>query len=582
VHLEPVDPAAGPPEKVQDALERVQRARRILGQVEPAGPKPDLDVSAAVKEVLAIARRGEERRHQLGVLAREASRLAMWGELRTEQLGALAKAGVPLRFYGVPAAEIGQVRAECVAVLAELSGKRRLVAVIQREGEPDLPEGAREIDPPERDLPSVRAEARELDEAMAADADRLAELAGLQSDLAREETRLQSEAQFAAALSGALARKDLFAVQGWAPADRAEGLSGELAGRDISAGVDLRDPAPEEQPPTLIEYPRWATPIKGLFDILGTSPGYREFDVSAFFMIALPVFAAMLIGDAGYGLLFVLLPLVLYRKAVAAAGKDKIHLVMVFGVATIIWGVLTGTYFGVTPKNLIGAGGLLAAVGSVLDKLQVIRGDMEQQTQTIMKLSFLFGTVHLSCGQLRQALKFFPDQRFLEKVGWTAFLWGMLGVVWYLFFDSQAEPPRPFRTEAGHLLIGGAALAILFAHPSRNPLKRIGIGLASFPLAAVSTFSDTISYIRLMAVGMASVVIAQTFNGLGAQCAAAATWIAGAPIVVIGHALNIALCLIALLAHGVRLNMLEFSSNAGVEWGGYAYQPFAKIQAKET
>jgi len=152
-------------------------------------------------------------------------------------------------------------------------------------------------------------------------------------------------------------------------------------------------------------------------------------------------------------------------------------------------------------------------------------------------------------------------------------------VIWYLFFDSQAK--RPLHWLTPYLLAVGAGMAILFASPSRNPLKMVGLGLADFPLNALGAFSDSISYIRLMGVGLASAVIGQTFNGLGADVASAATWFAGAPVVLFGHGLNIAMCMIAVLAHGVRLNMLEFSNNAGVQWAGYAYEPFATSVRKE-
>jgi V/A-type H+-transporting ATPase subunit I len=90
------------------------------------------------------------------------------------------------------------------------------------------------------------------------------------------------------------------------------------------------------------------------------------------------------------------------------------------------------------------------------------------------------------------------------------------------------------------------------------------------------------SYIRLMAVGLASYYIAAAFNTLAGSLAGAATWAAGAPVVLFGHALNIGLAVIAIFAHGVRLNMLEFSNNAGVQWAGYAYQPFAANAPEES
>jgi V/A-type H+-transporting ATPase subunit I len=174
-----------------------------------------------------------------------------------------------------------------------------------------------------------------------------------------------------------------------------------------------------------------------------------------------------------------------------------------------------------------------------------------------------------------------PSLRAIARIGWAIFLWGIFGIIWYLFFGSQQTPKSPPHWTAPWLLFVGTALAILFANPSRNPLKAIGVGLASFPLTALGTFSDSISYIRLMGVGLASTIIAQTFNSLAAQVAGAAGWFVAAPVALLGHALNIAMCMIAVLAHGVRLNMLEFSNNAGVQWAGHAYTPFAKAEKKE-
>ncbi|KPK86200.1 MAG: hypothetical protein AMJ81_01770 [Phycisphaerae bacterium SM23_33] len=579
VHLEPLDPKAAAPEELRAALEHVRRARQAIAMTAPAGAAAELEPADAVREILQITRRTEENRNRLNALGREAGRLGVWGELRREQLEALAEAGVALRFFSVPVKQFDEVVAECVVRLTELPGKRVLVGLVHREGQPSLPDTAQPVEPPPRDLPTVRAEAKAVDEALAADAERLAELANLAEVLQTEEAKLTSEAQFAAALAGAMRGQDLFAVQGWAPVEAARTLSEDLARLGIAAGVDDREPAEEEEPPTLIRYPRWVQPIKGLFDMLGTLPGYREYDLSPFFMVALPIFAAMLIGDAGYGLLFVLVPALIYAKATAAAGKPGVHLVMFMGFVTIAWGVLAGVYFGVAPDDLLAAGGALAGVGKALGALQLIRGDVRDQAYMIMKISFVMAGIHLSVAQVRQALALAPRLEMLSKIGWAVFLWGMFLLIWYLFFVSQAGGSPHWLTP--YLLAVGAGLAILFASPSRNPLRMLGLGLAQFPLSALATFSDSLSYIRLMGVGLASTIIGRTFNGLGAQVASAGTWLAGAPVVLFGHGLNIAMCMIAILAHGVRLNMLEFSNNAGVQWAGYAYHPFARSGRKE-
>ncbi|HET6429459.1 MAG TPA: hypothetical protein VFJ30_13675 [Phycisphaerae bacterium] len=549
VHLEPVDPKAGAPEDLLDAIDRTKRALRILEAVVPGGGKPDVSPADAVAETLRVFRRTEENHHRLGTLAREVIRLRMWGDVRREQLDALAGADVPVRFYSVPAKRIDQVQAECVAVVGNLPGKRRLTAVIHRDGEPELPEDAQTIELPDRDLPTVRAEARETDEALAADADRLGQLARLVPEIEAERARLAGQAEFAAAANGALVGKDLWAVQGWVPAAPAETLAGQLAERGIRAGVDSRDPTAEEEPPTLIEYPRLVRPIKGLFDMLGTVAGYKEFDVSIPFMIALPIFAAMLIGDGAYGAILLLGPLLLYRKATKALGVQFTRLVMVIGAAAVGWGLLNGSFFGVVLYT------------------PLIPVDMSDESRNlVMRITFFMAAIHLSLAQLWRGVALWPSLKALGRLGWAIFIWGMLGVVQYFVLN---QPLGMFT----YLLAVGAALAILFEEPSWNPLKMLGLGLANFPLSMLSAFSDVISYVRLMAVGLASGVMAASFNDLALSTG---SWALAVPILIFGHGLNIGLAMIAIFAHGVRLNMLEFSNNLGMQWTGRDYQPFAE------
>ena len=201
------------------------------------------------------------------------------------------------------------------------------------------------------------------------------------------------------------------------------------------------------------------------------------------------------------------------------------------------------------------------------------RIDFDEGLVLIMKISFLLGTLQLVIGQLRQVLGVFPDIRFMANVGWAIFLIGMLMLIWILF--PFGGPMVPNSVMIG-LLAAGCALIVLFTCPNRNPLKWLGLGIASNLLPIIGSFSDSMSYIRLMAVGVASYFIAYSFNLLGSQVADGATWLVGGIVVVFGHALNIVLAVIAIFAHGVRLNMLEFSNNAGVQWSGYAFAPFKK------
>ena len=74
---------------------------------------------------------------------------------------------------------------------------------------------------------------------------------------------------------------------------------------------------------------------------------------------------------------------------------------------------------------------------------------------------------------------------------------------------------------------------------------------------------------------MASLAIAQSFNNMAAGFKGP-LMVAGIAIMVIGHALNIVMGFLSVVVHGVRLNLLEFSGQLGMEWSGTAYDPFRK------
>jgi len=554
VHVTPVNAdKAVPEEQTLEAIAEFDQALRVLQPLSPVGVRPQLEPLHAAQEAILVHKAIAEEQEQLGQLQRLADQLAVWGDVELKQLEALKERGLAIQFYTLPESTLSSLQAECIEVIAAQSGHQVLVAVIDRQGMFQTPEGAKPVAWPTRDLPSVKQEAAELDSSIKQNSERLAELAFLCDDLLRQREQLASEAEFCVTQRSGLCNASLFALQGWVPSVQAESLSNRLKHRGICAAVDVMPVEEGEDPPTLIEYPKWAQPIKGLFDILGTVAGYREFDVSIPFMLALPIFAAMLIGDGGYGAVLLIGLLAGYKKISPALGKHFTQLLIIVGAVSLVWGFICGSFF-----------------GAVIFAKPLIPVDMSDASRfMLMQISFFMGTIHLSVAQGWQAVKLFPDFRFLGKVGWGVFIWGMLGVVRMFVLNTAMNWATPWP----YLLILGAALAILFDTPSKNILKTVLTGVANFPLSMLGAFSDIISYVRLMAVGLASGVLAASFNELAMD---SGSWLVAVPVLLFGHALNLGLAMIALFAHGVRLNMLEFSNNLGMQWIGNLYKPFSK------
>ncbi|HSJ15021.1 MAG TPA: hypothetical protein VK939_11430 [Longimicrobiales bacterium] len=581
LHIVPVHaPASENGDERGDQLKQLDTALQVLRAFQPHGPEPRLGAAAAAHEVLAIWHGGEAVRSRLDALYREAEQLRLWGDVRVEALRAVRAAGIDLQVAIVPGRSLGELRGRVIEPLDELTHHRRLVAAIDLDLA-TLPPAAELVPLPERDRHALQAEAAALEKRLDHDRQRLAKLAWLAPRIADERARVAREQDWAKAVHSGLAGERVYAVQGWLPAERAGALGAELSSSGLTVALRITEPVPADRPPTLVRYRRWARPIDGLFRTLGMVPGYRELDVSAVFMVAVPLFAGMIIGDAGYGLLFALTSVLARRPLARVLARDLRILVGLFGGAALVWGALTGVWFGLTPAGLVAEGGAIALLGRGLGLLQVVRGSENETRTLLIQICFVLGAAHLILAHARRLFALVPDPRALMELGWCIVLAAMLGVIWILFFGRGEHGPLLMRA-AGLGLATGLALVVGFSHPEKPIGSRIGMGLAGSLLPMLGTFSDTLSYIRLMAVGLASYYLGSTFNLLAANTAHASSWLVGGVVLLAGHSLNIGLILIAIFAHGVRLNVLEFSSNAGVQWAGYAYAPFSDGSVKES
>ncbi len=614
VHVVPVNPAASKAdEDIASKMDRTQRVIQILrgiqadmaddiGGIDGADNTnltDDITLDDVVDEVLLIQQQEVERASRLQSLHRLLEQQKIWGDVKVADIMQLRDSGLKIEFYTIPQEQVEQIEADCVTRLAELEGKKIFVAATSHTGVIKVPEAAALLTLPDKDNPAIRQEAVQIDEQRKQANKRLREMTVWLPKLDIYAQKLQNAERFSKVQNSGLNADSIYALQGWVPVPKFDALQQGLSEAGLDVALEKIEPTDDDTPPTLIAYSKWTKPIKGLFDILGTLPGYSEIDLSKFFMIALPLFAAMLIGDAGYGLVLTLPAVIWYRKLVKMAGKVKIDLLIVIGLTTLVWGIINADYFGVGPAEMARAGGYVTKVNgqdepdyvamqagtdgwAKTGKAMIAIAPLWRENATdarnlLIKISFIFGCLQLVLGHLRRMGWLWPDMRALAEFGWSLVLIAMLGVIWTLFFAAQGGgivPPWLIITG----IVAGLLLVILFSVPDKNPVKRVVFGFASSLLPTIGTFGDTMSYIRLMAVGSASYYIALSFNSLAASVASSAGWIVASPILLFGHSLNIALGLIAIFAHGVRLNMLEFSNSVQVQWKGYAYNPFARTE----
>ena len=263
----------------------------------------------------------------------------------------------------------------------------------------------------------------------------------------------------------------------------------------------------------------------------------------------------MLIADFGYGLLIVLLALYFLKKF-KEQGQDltTIWLFLYLGSGATIWGWLSGNCFG---RNW-------------LSEYYPIPFPWLADHHNLQFLCFAIGTTHLSIAHIWKGLADFPKKTFLSEIGWVCILWSMFFLICTLVLGMVYDHSVIL------LLVLGSGLVIAFSSPQSSHWQSIYLGLGQWLMNIINMFGDIISYIRLFAIGLATVAVADAFNGLAMPMfdSSALSFIIGIFILILGHGLNLLLAAMAVIVHGVRLNVLEFSRHLNMEWKGEPYRPF--------
>jgi V/A-type H+-transporting ATPase subunit I len=328
--------------------------------------------------------------------------------------------------------------------------------------------------------------------------------------------------------------------------------------KESNWGVLVRDPKEDDQVPTLLRPAPGFKPMQSLFSVLGINPAYNEADVSVPFFCFFSIFFAMLVGDGGYGALILLMTLYAAKKF-RKAPRSPFILLTVFSVATVIWGVLTNTWFGFHPAAINNP------VSDWLTNLKTGDGNM-------MLVCFTLGVIHLSIARIWNAVRLFPNTKFLAEVGWV-------GIIWFMYFTAgSVVGVLPSPGVAMKCILGISILLIACFMLKKEELKTEGANLGMLPLNIISCLGDIISYVRLFAVGLASVKVAENFNSmaLGLDMHLVFKLPCMILILLLGHGLNFAMAGLSVLVHAVRLNTLEFSNHKGITWSGFAFNPFKR------
>lgn len=559
VHVREKD---SPVEELPEELKRDQKdldaAIKILQRREAKeGPTPTFeDGLDLARYIIQTQEEQDALKNQLQLMQRALTELEPWGDFSNKTLEELRAAGWKVSLYTCPSRKFQpQWEADHYLWIISTIPPTLYFAIVHPATETPSVD-AEDVAWPELDPGALRQKIAGQKEKIANLEETLAAfhgqgLAMLQESLLEWQERY--DWKYTLTHTSREVEDAVLVLEGFVPESREEDLKNLCERSDI---VYLEEkPAPTDQPPVLLKNNRFSRlfePIGSLFAL----PSYQEIDLTPFFAPFFMLFFGFCLGDAGYGLV-ALLGATFFKSRVAADWKPIVTLIQFLGLSTILMGLFTGTFFG------------LSLLEDEFAWLGGIRSLMIDSNQAF-NVALILGVVQILVGLAVQAanrIKQFGFQYAIPIFGWIVLLISLIDI-------GLAKALAPFSTYAAW---AGVAMIVLFSDPKAGIFGRIGKGLWDL-YGITGFFGDLLSYIRLFALGISSAILGFVINDIALQMKGVAPVIGPILFVlflIVGHGANLLIAALGSFVHPMRLTFVEFYKNAGFAGGGKPYTPFA-------
>ena len=552
--VKPIDEQS---EKLSSKADIYRKAIVALKEVEPAefAEKTYGDLAANVLETVNGI---ESDRNQLTQLRKDLEECQPWGNFDMNDIERLAKQGLKLHFY--KAKMVDPTWKEQYA-LSEISndGVNTYFVVVDDQNEYEFP--LKELPAPTRDCASIKKEIAALEDDIEQKNKHLSELKCHEDDLRKEMDKMASELDLHLAhVAGEKVAEDYITVfEGFAPASSEESLRALLDQEDVFYVADKAKV--DDNPPIKLKNNKYVSMFELLTDMYGR-PKYNEFDPTVFISIFFMLFFAFCMGDMGYGLVLIGASLGLKKMLgnIAPLG-------VTLGIATTVVGFFFHTFFSV---DMLQWSWLPEGIKSIMLPSQIAGFD------GTMVLALLVGVVHICLAMIVKTYQATKTKGFANSLGTWGWTLLIVGGVIVGAFALLGVMETSLATWAIIIIGILSALGIFFLNDlHRNPLVNMGVGLWDTYQMVTGLLGDVLSYLRLYALGLAGAKLGEAFNAIGVQALGdgGVNWIFFILIVVVGHVLNIAMCVLGAFVHPLRLNFLEFFKNSGYEGSGRNYNP---------
>ena len=498
-------------------------------------------------------------------LEKDIAYMDIWGEFSYANISRLKKAGFDVTFFSCPTSKYEpKWGEEYNAFLVNNFQSVTYFVTVTKTGTP-IDIDAERPKMPDRGLAKLHLAMEQLLDNIKVLNNQLKEYAAEQyNTLVELEKNIQNEFN----LSNTLVQTDreagdkLMLLEGFVPTEEAPAMEVALEKEGYYfQELDIQD---GDRVPIKLKnnkFNRLYEPITKMFSL----PNYTEFDPTPLFAPFFMLFFGLCFGDGGYGLL-VLLACSFFKRKVNPDFKPYLTLFQYLGLAAIIVGTCTGSFFGIALADV-----------PALSKVK----DYFVSSDNLMTFSIVIGLVQIIFGKTVAAFKMKAQKGVKYSI--APFAWVFVITALALAFGLpmlNLQLPETVKTVFIGIAVIGLVVAYLYNSPGKNIFLNFGTGLWNTYNMASGLLGDTLSYIRLFAIGLTGAILGGVFNQLAVDMTEGMNIVLRAVcmllILLVGHAINIGLCTISSLVHPLRLIFVEYYKNAEFEGGGKEYRPFKK------
>ena len=498
-------------------------------------------------------------------LEKDIAYMDIWGEFSYANIRRLKKAGFDVTFFSCPTSKYEpKWGEEYNAFLVNNFQSVTYFVTVTKTGTP-IDIDAERPKMPDRGLAKLHLAMEQLLDNIKVLNNQLKEYAAEQyNTLVELEKNIQNEFNF----SNTLVQTDrgagdkLMLLEGFVPTEEAPAMEVALEKEGYYfQELDIQD---GDRVPIKLKnnkFNRLYEPITKMFSL----PNYTEFDPTPLFAPFFMLFFGLCFGDGGYGLL-VLLACSFFKRKVNPDFKPYLTLFQYLGLAAIIVGTCTGSFFGIALADV-----------PALSKVK----DYFVSSDNLMTFSIVIGLVQIIFGKTVAAFKMKAQKGVKYSI--APFAWVFVITALALAFGLpmlNLQLPETVKTVFIGIAVIGLVVAYLYSSPGKNIFLNFGTGLWNTYNMASGLLGDTLSYIRLFAIGLTGAILGGVFNQLAVDMTEGMNIVLRAVcmllILLVGHAINIGLCTISSLVHPLRLIFVEYYKNAEFEGGGKEYRPFKK------